>query len=334
MRNATRNEFARSLLIFLFLALCPSCKSTPTESATTGSLTLDCEVSTDQSLPNLFQSSDAFKTPTGWNEIKRVFIVILENTDAAVALSQPFMGSLPQMGAYLTNYHGVTHPSQPNYIALISGDTQGVTTNDNVDLKERHIGNLLSEAGKDWKTYAEDYPGDCFQKSTSGKYARRHTPFISFKNVTESESECAKIVSATQLDSDVAHGSLPEFSLFIPNNNNNGHDTSATQSDQWLSQRFGPLLKNPAFMSGTLFVVTFDESLTRKPNHIFTVLLGAGIKPGTTSNLCYDHYSLLATTEKILKIGTLEKKDSKARIIDEIWKDDASSSSLTTKKGD
>ena len=93
---------------------------------------------------------------------KKVMIVVLENADYDEALRQPFLKQLSQEGAAFTQFYAETHPSQPNYIAMISGSTQGVFSDGNVDLDAQHVGDLLEAAGKSWKVYAEDFPGAWF----------------------------------------------------------------------------------------------------------------------------------------------------------------------------
>ncbi len=263
---------------------------------------------------------EEFKAPLSWQEIKRVFIIMLENVDASVAAAQPYLGELAKNGASFAGFSAVAHPSQPNYIALISGDTQGVTGDDEVNLDSQHIGDLLKGAGKRWRVYAEDYPGDCFQGMVSGNYVRKHVPFLSFKNVTGSVAECSNIVPASQLASDIDKNDLVEFSLYVPNLASDGHDTGPAYADRWLSQTFDVFLKNSAFMTGTLVIFNYDESLTDAPNQIYPVFYGAGVNPGSASSICYDHYSTLATTEQILGLSDLGKKDKTATIIDDIWK--------------
>ena len=104
----------------------------------------------------------------------RIIVVVLENTNYDDALRQPFQSSLARNGALLTRYSGITHPSQPNYIALISGSTQGVSGNQNINLSVKHLGDLLEEKGHDWATYAEGFPGNCFTGSSYGNYVRKH----------------------------------------------------------------------------------------------------------------------------------------------------------------
>ncbi|HYU26002.1 MAG TPA: alkaline phosphatase family protein, partial [Thermoanaerobaculia bacterium] len=115
----------------------------------------------------------------GMAEVTRVFIVVLENEDAEAALLQPMMASLAARGALLRNYFAITHNSQPNYIALVAGNTFAVQ-NDPVTLDVPHLGDLLEARGVSWKTYAEGYPGGCFLGVSAGAYMRRHNPLISF----------------------------------------------------------------------------------------------------------------------------------------------------------
>jgi acid phosphatase len=109
-------------------------------------------------------------------------VVVLENTNYEDAIEQPFSASLIKRGELLTNFAAEAHPSQPNYIALVSGSIRGVTSDANVDLDQRHLGDLLEAKGLQWKVYAEGYPGGCYLGAHTGTYVRKHVPFLSFKN--------------------------------------------------------------------------------------------------------------------------------------------------------
>lgn len=250
----------------------------------------------------------------------RAMIVVFENTNYQEALSQPFFSQVAQSGATFTHFLAESHPSQPNYIAMIAGDTFGVTNDSPVNLEATNVGDLLEQSGKSWKVYAEDYPGNCFQGTTSGKYARKHVPFISFKSVQSDPQKCANIVNATQLDQDVRTQGLPDFSMYIPNLNNDGHDTNAAFANNWLSQTFGPRLNDPSFMNGLLLVITFDESENLfGPNQIFTAFYGTGVKAGSVVSSQNSHYSVLRTIEDALGIGNLGRNDATAQAIEGIW---------------
>jgi hypothetical protein len=252
---------------------------------------------------------------------KKVFIVVLENTDAPEALKQPFMKKLTSQGAYLGEFYAEGRPSQPNYIAMVAGSTLGVSSNANVDLPQSHIGDLLEAKGKSWKTYAEGFPGNCFLGATQGRYARKHEPFISFKNIQSNPQRCARIVDTAQFASDASAGKIADYSLFIPNLDNDGHDTGVAYADQWLERTFGALLKDRSFMQDMLFVVTFDEGNPSNPkNQIFTVLVGDSVIPGKVDNKRYTFHSLTRTIEDQFALGSLGLNDKTATPITDVWK--------------
>jgi hypothetical protein len=258
-------------------------------------------------------------TASASSAFSKVLVIVLENTDFDKAAAQPFMTALAARGATLTGYKGVAHPSQPNYVAMIAGDTLGVKDDKPVDLPGRHLGDLLDAKGLPWAAYAEGYPGGCFLGDKSGKYARKHVPFLSFTSVQKNPARCARIQDASAFDTAAAAGRLPAFSLYVPNLDDDGHDTGVAVADQWLAGFLGPRLDDAAFMKGMLVVVTFDESASKTDSRILTILLGAAIKPGSASAAAYDHYSLLRTIENGLGLGDLGRKDSAAAAIDGVW---------------
>ena len=278
----------------------------------------------------------AAPTPPPIPAFKKVVLVIFENQNYEKALSQSVFADLAKKGALLTKYHAISHPSLPNYLALISGDTQGIDDDAIYNLNARHIGDLLEEKGKTWKNYAEDYPGNCYLEAQKGRYARKHTPFLSFTNITKTP-RCNHIVDATQFLIDLKNNQLPDFSFYTPNMDDDGHDTQIAFSAKWFDTTFLSYLKEPGFKD-VLLIVTFDENscphVTKNAlkkqmglsyceedsNQVYTVLYGPPVKAGAQSELNYDHYSLLHTIEMGLGLGNLGKKDANANIIKGIWK--------------
>ena len=261
-----------------------------------------------------------FQAQAGPPRFKRVVIVVLENTDFSKAISQPFLTDLANRGALLTQLAATTHPSQPNYIALIAGSTLGVKSNASADLGEQHIGDLLEATGRGWKVYAEDYPGNCFKGGSNKGYVRKHNPFISFTNVQNSPQRCARIVNTSEFEKDVQSGVLPEYSLYVPNLKNDGHDTGVGFADQWLASTFSNLLNDPRFTTDTLFVVTFDENAGSAGNIVYTSFSGPMVRPGAVSSRTYTHFGLLRTIEDELGLGTLGRQDQTATAITDVWR--------------
>ena len=259
-------------------------------------------------------------------DVRRVFVVILENTDATIAETLPFVSRLAARGAFLRNDHCIAHPSQPNYIAIVAGSTLGVTGSDPVTIDSSHLGDLVERKGLSWKIYAENFPGNCYLGATfgavaEGQYVRRHVPFLSFVNVQHDFTRCVThVVSARSFDDDLAAGALPSLAFYIPDNLHNGHDSNAFAADTWLESRFGPLLDDPRFMSKTLFIVMYDESASANDLRIIAVFLGSMVRTGAVSFEQYDHYDLLRTIENVLGLGTLGRFDAAAHPVTGVWR--------------
>jgi len=257
--------------------------------------------------------------PASWSNIKHVVYIILENETQTNALKQAFLKSLYSTGAGLGNNSAITHPSQPNYIALVSGQKTGVSGDGNVSLSYRNIADLLEAKKLTWKVYAENWPGHCFPgASNSGGYFRKHNPFISFTAIQNNPARCTNIVAGTQFFSDLSGNLLPTYSFYVPNIKNDGHDTGVAFAAKWLQATFGPVFNNKTLMANTLFIVTFDEGKGSN-NVVYTAFIGAAVKPGVVSKVKYTHYSLLKTTEAIFNLGSLNTNDSKAALITDIW---------------
>ncbi len=253
---------------------------------------------------------------------RRVFIIMLENAEYDQAIRQPFLHHLTSLGAVLSDYHAVGHPSYPNYLAAVAGSTLGITDNHPSDLDATSLVDLLEPAGVSWKVYAENLPSSCFRGSRSpdGLYVRRHEPYISFRNVQENPARCDRIVNAEQLQTDVAEGTLPQYSLYIPNLKHDGHDTGVRHADGWLETFLSPLLENPSFIQDTLIVVTFDETPGPWGSRIYTVFIGPMVRSGVTNANWYDHYSLLRTIEENYGVGSLGREDAGAKPICCVWR--------------
>jgi hypothetical protein len=143
---------------------------------------------------------------------------------------------------------------------------------------------------------------------------------LSFRNVQTDPARCQRIVNASSLADDIENGTLPDYAVYIPDLNNDGHDTGVAFADQWLARTFGPWLRDSRFTDGMLFVVTFDESPVTGPNQIYTALYGPRVISGATSSSRYDHYSLLRTIEDGLGLGTLGQHDAQAAAITGVWR--------------
>lgn len=257
---------------------------------------------------------------------KRVVLVVLENEDAADTLDAqrlPFLWRIAHEGAYLSNYRAVAHPSQPNYVALVSGSSEGVRGDGEVRLVRPHLGRQLTS----WATYAEGYPtGTCDLRPRIGRYARKHEPFLSFADVQDDAAYCAAHVRGFEgFVADARAHRLPRFSLVVPDLRHDGHDAPMAVADAWLQENLGPLLDDPAFRRDTVLIVTFDENgepapyLRQRDNLVYAAFWGDAVRPGTFATP-YTHYDLLRTLETMLGAQPMAEGDRAARVIGETWR--------------
>jgi hypothetical protein len=241
----------------------------------------------------------------------RVWLIIMENRSYGQVIGQanaPFLNAFAARYGSATDYHAVARPSQPNYLALISGSTQGVTDNNVHDLDAMTLLDQLEAAGRSWRVYAENVPSACFRGATAtngpdgeGTYVRKHEPAISFLSISRNPERCARIGNLGSFSVDAA-----DFNLIIPNLCHDMHDCSTRVGDSWLAQFVPRLLNSDAFRQGGLLVVTFDEASSHdESQHTVLLFADSGMSPGTRVTAQANHYSLLRTIQTVFGLGCL-----------------------------
>ncbi|MEV0238659.1 alkaline phosphatase family protein [Streptomyces sp. NPDC050674] len=206
-----------------------------------------------------------------------IVVVVEENRgyeDIIGSPEAPFINELARKGANLTQFFAITYPSQPNYLALFSGSTQGVDNDCPNDFSSRNLASQLMQDDLTFTGYAESLPSVGFKGCTSGPYVRRHTPWVNFTNLPDS-------VSRPWTDFPEDYADLPEVSFVIPNLDNDMHDGGIKQGDTWLRENLGDYARW-AMTNNSLLVVTWDEDEggEDEDNHIPTVVVGERVKPG------------------------------------------------------
>jgi len=240
----------------------------------------------------------------------KIFVILLENQSFSTVTTDPLMQALAAKGMLLTDYFAVQHPSQPNYLAIVSGN-YWTTSDTSLNIDGKCLVDLLEEQGISWKVYQEDYPGGCVTSdSIDNLYYRKHNPVISFTNVQTTPAWCANIVNASQLDADISGDAVPEYSFYTPNINNDGHNTGLSYAANWLTGFLSArLTQNNFYSPGMLIVITFDEGEDGSTNQVWTLLLGQMLQAGIQDDTYYTHYSLLSTVEANWQLGNLGRND-------------------------
>jgi acid phosphatase len=255
---------------------------------------------------------------------RHVLVVVFENHERSEIVGSPdapTFSALARRYASLTAYDPVAHPSLPNYLALVSGSTQGITSDcTSCVVDGPSLADELEHAGLTWKTYAEGLPAPGFTGASAGLYAKRHDPFLYFRDVAARPARRDRIVPFTRLRSDLASGRLPDYALVVPNLCDDMHDCSVARGDRWLRTNIVPLLARPQLRSSVVFVV-FDEGTTDAGGggHVDALALGPLVRRGGRFALPTSHYGLLRTIEDawgLLRLG----QSARARPITGIWR--------------
>jgi hypothetical protein len=234
-----------------------------------------------------------------------VVVVVFENkSDRQLAGNPdaPYLNALIGQSAVFTDAHGVAHPSQPNYLALFSGSTQGVT-DDHCPVHAGGAPNLAQEllaAGQTFVGYSEDLPAPGFRGCSSGRYAAKHNPWADFDTVPAEANQ-----PYTAWPDDPAR--LPTVAFVIPNLCNDMHDCSVATGDTWAREHLDPY-RRWAIGHDSWLIVTFDEDDGSSANHILTFVYGAGVTPGPRSGTV-NHYTVLRTIEDRYGLAPLGRAD-------------------------
>jgi hypothetical protein len=229
-----------------------------------------------------------------------VVVIVFENKESTRVLGNraaPTFKTYGRRYARLTRYYGVTHPSLPNYLALVSGSTQGITSNcTDCVIDATSLADTIEASGRTWKTYAEGLPAPGFLGVFNGRYAKKHNPFAYFRGIAEDPARRARLVPLSQLGPDVRTGALPSFSLVVPDLCHSMHDCSVSVGDAWLRSQIGRFVKLP----NTVVFVVFDEGSTtiRGGGHTAALALGKAVRSGSRFTAVTSHYGILRTIEQ------------------------------------
>jgi hypothetical protein len=244
-----------------------------------------------------------------------VVVVMEENHSYSQIMGSsqaPYINTLASVGAVFTHSYGVSHPSEPNYLALFSGSTHAVTTD--VCPLAFAFGSLESQlhaASKTFKGYSEELPSVGSMVCSSQEYAREHVPWTDFSTGKSTDNLPFSYFPSSNF------ASLPTVSFVIPDLMDDMHDGSIQQGDAWLQHH---LLNYVTWArnNNSLLIVTFDEDNFTTSNHILTVFVGPMVKPGKYTQTI-NHYNVLRTIEQMYKLPYLGKAAT-ATPITNIWK--------------
>lgn len=237
-------------------------------------------------------------------EENRSFDQIIGSPDA------PYVNSLVQRGMLFLDSHGVTHPSQPNYLAFFAGTTGGIGSNVcPLDLNWSNLAGVLIDNGLSFASYSESLPATGADDCVYGAYRRKHNPVANWKNLA------ALNQPFTAFPQDFSK--LPTVSFVIPDQLNDMHDGSVSQGDNWLRQNLDAYARW-AESNNSLLIVTWDEDNGVAGNRIATIFVGQMVRHGK-SRQWIGHYNILRTVEEMYGLSRLGESADAQPIVD-VWK--------------
>jgi hypothetical protein len=222
----------------------------------------------------------------------------MENRSYNAALTGPFTASLASKYTLATQYRAVTHPSLPNYLALTSGSTWGITDDGWHPLPAgQDLGSQLTQAGVPWRAYMEGMARGCLDSPYP--YALKHNPFAYYGG------RCpGQVQPLDRLDGDLSSAQPPRFAFITPDMCHDMHDCSTTEGDRFLQSLFGRISGSPAWRQGALLLIVWDEDDGSSGNQVALIAVSPQGKPRRLDQTL-DHYSLLALIQDRLRVPRL-----------------------------
>lgn len=241
-----------------------------------------------------------------------VVVLILENTsfseivDSTVATYIRSLINDPNCALFTQSY-GMSRPSQPNYMQMFSGSTQGVTSNDlpqGLPFITPNLGAQMIAASKTFTGYCEDLPAAGFTGEYYGGYARKHNPWVNWQGSTLNGVPASVNQPFTSFPTD--YNLLPHLSIVVPDGGHSMHDgtypSRITNGDTWVQNNLDGYIQW-AKTHNSLFILTFDEDNFYN-QRIVTLLLGPMVQQGSYSNY-FNHYNFLRLLEDMFFLSPL-----------------------------
>jgi phosphatidylinositol-3-phosphatase len=276
---------------------------------------------------------------------QHVFVIMMENTGYDTLIGNnnaPWINAAAATYGVATSYFGVTHPSQPNYIAATSGALNGVTNDNDITIDVPNIVDQIEGSGRTWKAYMQSLSlcgGNLLAHSCGNQlYERKHNPFVSYLDVQSNPARMANIVDFSQLSTDLAKNNVADYTWISPDQCHDMHGRAATPADPcdfsqvpsliatgdaFLSSTVGAIMNSRAWNGNSVIFITWDESdftgtgpigfgdtrgcCNANPGggHVLTITISHSSHKPRTSSVDYNHYSMLATIEGGWSLGCL-----------------------------
>ena len=285
-------------------------------------------------------SAPVLQAQSTFPQYDHVFLVIMENEGFKAIIGNqdaPILNALANDYGLATNYSGVGDPSEPNYVAMLGGDTFGISSDDpywfpGQTVNASNLMTQLEAAGKTWRGYFQNMPyagyrGYCYPDKCNGipdadtQYVTKHNGIVNFTNM-QNPTELGKMFPFAQFSADLQAGAVPNFSYIVPDECHDMHgappwcvDSGATssvqqsfliaQGDAFVGSVVNAITSSSLWQAGNnAIIITFDEGNTATST-VATIVITSHGPRGVTDKTSLNHFSLLASLEQTFGLGCL-----------------------------
>jgi phosphatidylinositol-3-phosphatase len=243
-----------------------------------------------------------------------VVLLVMENKEGSSVIGTAaarYLTGLARASGVALNSFGVRHPSLPNYIALVSGSTQGIASDcTSCTANGPNLADQLERAQRTWMAYLEGLPRACARPARAGRYAKKHDPFAYDDAIARDPARCRRRVPLSRLASDIRSDRLPDFAFVAPDLCHDTHDCSVAAGDRFLARLLPGLIS--ALGPHGFLAITYDEGTSNAAccgdpggGRIPTVAVGPDVRAGAVMRRPIDHYGVLRTIESAFGLPKL-----------------------------
>ena len=251
----------------------------------------------------------------------------------------PYYNKLIQEYGLATQFYSDRHTSLPALMWFVAGAS--VDTNEDTTSCQHSEDNVVRELLKNgyfWHSYQEDLPNAGYEGLYSNLYWRRHNPLIDFTDVCPSTGQNNNVVPFTQMAKDFSADKVVNFAWITPDVDDDSHNGSLQQADQWLQDHVPAILARPEFSSGgdgILFIVWDESELSGDSRCSATVTTGCGgrtanlvmgpkVKSDYKSTILYHNENVLSTVCAAMGLATCPGAGAKAAPMADFFKSTSS----------
>ncbi|MEO6951541.1 MAG: alkaline phosphatase family protein [Polyangia bacterium] len=268
--------------------------------------------------------------------LKHLIVILEENENFGSVNGNPAAPYISMLATkcgqatnYLDNCFSANLVSLPHYLALTSGSNcdvgldsggTGCVRDDNDPGSHVLTTKSIFDQVSSWKSYQEGMPSAC-DMTSGGRYACKHNPPVYYSGLASCSANDIAIPSivcsaGTKMKActtpkntftdDLANDTLPAFAYVTPDLDNDMHDGTVTQGDNWLYTYLPLVLASPAYLRGEVAVLVLwdEQSSFQSGGATPNLFISPYITAGTDTAVQLNHFSVLRAMESALGIST------------------------------